>query len=231
MIYYAGGWWTYIVIVLPFAILAMIAQIKVKSTFSKYSKVLNSRGITGADAAHMVLRANNVSDLNVNQVSGELTDNYNPRTNEINLSQPVYGSTSVASLGVACHEAGHAVQYAVGYSPVKFRMAIIPFCNITSQLALPLILIGILIDISTLAWVGVAFYAVATVFQLVTLPVEFDASKRAMKCIEQSGFTQEDIKGARSVLSAAAMTYVAALFVSLASLLRLIIMVSGNRRN
>lgn len=227
---------TYVYIVLPFVILAMIAGARVKSTFNKYSKQRSRANITGEEAARRVLAANGVYNVNIERVSGKLTDHYDPKANVIRLSQPVYDSTSTAAIGVACHEAGHAVQYAEGYGPIKLRAAIIPVTNIGSQLAVPLIIIGfILMSFSevyvSVAYAGIICFALSTVFQIVTLPVEFNASNRAVACIEKSGMLAEDEQvGAKRVLRAAAMTYVAALAVSLAQLFQLLLMVNGRRR-
>lgn len=222
----------YIILVLPAVILAMIAQIGVKSTFSKYSKIAPMRGITGEDAARAVLRANGVTGVNFEYVAGDLTDHYDPKTNTIRLSGAVGGASSIAAIGVAAHEAGHAVQYAEGYAPIKFRMAIIPITNIGSMLAFPLILIGLLIEMTSLAYLGIAFFGLSTLFQLVTLPVELNASKRAVQAIRDEGLLDGDeLRGAKKTLTAAAMTYLAALFVSVMQLLRLVLMVGGRRRD
>lgn len=196
------------------------------------------RGITGAEAARRVLDANGLQHIRIEQIPGNLTDHYDPRSDVIRLSESVYGNTSVAAVGVACHEAGHAVQHAENYAPVKIRAAIIPVTNIGSRLAIPLIILGILLnslasapEFLVIAYIGVACYGLCTLFQLVTLPTEFDASRRALRCIESYGILgSEEIGGARRVLTAAAMTYVAALAVSLMQLLRLFLMVSGNSR-
>jgi len=222
----------YIILVMPAVLLAMIAQIGVKSTFSKYSKVAPQRRISGEDAARAVLRANGVEGVRFEYIGGELTDHYDPKTNTIRLSGNVGSTSSIAAIGVAAHEAGHAVQHAKGYAPIKLRMAIIPITNIGSMLAVPLILIGLLVEMTGLAYLGVAFFGLSTVFQLVTLPVELNASKRAMQAIRGEGLLDDDeAVGARKTLTAAAMTYVAALFVSLMQLLRLVIMVGGRRRD
>lgn len=231
--YYYGFDWTYFVLVLPCIILSLLASANVNGTFKKYSRQFSSRGLTGAEAAARVLAANGVRGVRIEQIAGNLTDHYDPGTNVIRLSQDVYGSTSTAAIGVACHEAGHAVQYAENYAPIKFRAAIIPVTNFGSKLAMPLILIGILL--SSLGqmslmfiYVGIACFGLSLVFQVVTLPVEFNASRRALAAIEQGGLlTDEERKGARKTLRAAAMTYVAATAVSLAQLLRLLIMFSG----
>lgn len=228
--------WTYVVIVLPFVLLSLIASTSVNSTFKKYSKQYSRRGITGAQAADLVLRSNGVTGVRIEQVSGNLTDHYNPKTNVIRLSESVYSSTSTAAIGVACHEAGHAVQYAQSYGPIKLRAAIIPITNIGSRLAMPLILVGLLLAASEqisfgFVYLGIGCFALSLVFQLVTLPVEFNASRRAMQAIEYGELlTPEEQKGARKTLTAAAMTYLAAAAVSLAQLLRLILLFGGRRR-
>ena len=195
------------------------------------------RRITGAQAAQRVLAANGVSGVKIERVAGNLTDHYDPRTNVIRLSQDVHDSTSTAAIGVACHEAGHAVQYAQHYAPIKLRAAIIPVTNIGSRLAMPLILLGLLFNFFgsysyTLVYLGIACFGLSLVFQLVTLPVEFNASRRAMEAIESADIlTDEEQKGARKTLTAAAMTYVAAAAVALMQLLRLIMLFGGRRRN
>ena len=228
--------WTYVVLVLPCVIFAMWASSSVNSTFNKYSKQYSSRGITGAQAAERVLRANGVIGVRIEQVAGNLTDHYDPKTNVIRLSDNVYASTSTAAIGVACHEAGHAVQYAQNYGPIKLRAAIILVTNIGSKLAMPLILIGLLLSFLGMVsfvfvYLGIACFGLSLVFQLVTLPVEYNASRRAMQTIESSEIlTAEEQKGAKKTLSAAALTYVAATAVSLAQLLRLLLIFGGNRR-
>ena len=235
--YFYGFDWTYLYIVLPCFILAIIASSRVNSTFKRYSKQMSSRRITGSDAAEQVLHANGVADVRIERVSGNLTDHYDPKANVIRLSDAVYNSTSTAAIGVACHEAGHAVQYAREYFPIKVRAAIIPATNIGSKLAMPLILLGILFASVgnysyTLVYLGIAMFALSLVFQLVTLPVEFNASRRAMEAIKSTQLlTEEEQKGARKTLTAAAMTYVAAVAVSAAQLLRLILLFGGRRRN
>jgi Zn-dependent membrane protease YugP len=236
--FYYGFDWTYMVLVLPCIILSLWASSRVNSTFKKYSQQHSIRRITGAQAAQRVLSANGVSGVRIERVSGNLTDHYDPKTNVIRLSDSVHDSTSTAAIGVACHEAGHAVQYAQSYAPIKLRAAIIPVTNFGSRLAMPLILIGILLsafgELSTsLVYLGIACFGLSLVFQLITLPVEFNASRRAMEAIESGNLlTEEEQRGARKTLSAAAMTYVAATAVALAQLLRLIaIFGRGRRRN
>ena len=228
--------WTYIYLVLPCIILAMLASAGVNNTFNKYSKQISRRRLTGAQAAQRVLDANGVRGVRIEHVSGNLTDHYDPKSNVIRLSDNVYNNPSTAAIGVACHEAGHAVQYAKNYVPIKLRAAIIPITNIGSKLAMPLILMGILFgflgELSyTFVYLGIACFGLSFVFQLVTLPVEFNASRRAIRAIDQQELlTDEEIKGARKTLSAAAMTYVAATAVALAQLLRLIL-IFGRRRD
>ena len=226
---------TYIVIVLPCVLLSLWASARVNNTFKRYSSQLSQRNICGADAAHRVLAANGVQGVRIERVSGNLTDHYDPKANVIRLSDSVYGSTSTAAIGVACHEAGHAVQYAHSYGPIKLRAAIIPVTNIGSKIAMPLILLGILLSFAgnlsyTFVYLGIACFSLSLVFQLITLPVEFNASQRALQAIEQNNIlTQEELKGARKTLSAAAMTYVAATAVALAQILRLLIIFGRGR--
>ena len=233
MPYYYGFDWTYLVLVLPFIILSMWASSNVNSTFKKYSRQYSCRGLTGAEAAQRVLMANGVRGVRIDRVSGNLTDHYDPKTNVIRLSDSVFDSTSTAAIGVACHEAGHAVQYAVHYAPMKIRAMIIRITNIGSSLAMPLILLGILFAaFEPLITVGILCFSLAVIFQLVTLPVEFNASRRAMMAIENAGIlTDDEQKGARKTLTAAAMTYVAATIVAAAQLLRLILLFGRRRRN
>lgn len=236
--YYGYGFdWTYLVLVLPCILLSLWASANVKSTFNRYSNQYNSRGLTGAQAAQRVLNANGVTGVRIERVSGSLTDHYDPRDNVIRLSDGVYGSTSTAAIGVACHEAGHACQYAYNYAPIKLRAAVIPVTNIGSKLAMPLILAGVLFSFlgnfsDTLVFTGIACFGLSVLFQFITLPVEFDASHRALVTIEQAGIlTDEERKGARKTLQAAALTYVAATAVALAQLLRLLLIFGNRRRN
>ena len=227
--YYDPYYWMLLV---PAMLIALLAQINVSSTFNRYSRVVSRRGLTGAQAAEAVLRAHGVYDVRIERVSGRLSDHYDPRSNVIRLSDAVYGSTSVASLGVAAHEAGHAVQYAQGYGPIKLRTAIIPICNIGSQLSIILIVLGLVLYFPALFGVGVILFAVAVLGQIVTLPVEFNASSRAMASLRDTGLLDEqELRGARKVLTAAAMTYVAALLVSIAQLLRFLLAFAGRRRD
>ncbi len=232
--YYYGFDLTYLILVLPCILLALWASANVNSTFRRYSKVISARGITGAEAARRVLQANGVSGVRVEQVSGNLTDHFDPKANVIRLSDSVFGAASVAAIGVACHEAGHAVQYAEDYAPIKLRSAIIPVTNIGSKLAMPLILLGLLFSSGesyTLVYLGIACFGLSLLFQLITLPVEFNASRRAMNAMESSNlFSGDELRGARKTLTAAAMTYVAATAVALAQLLRLLILFGGRGR-
>ena len=234
--YYYGFDWTYLYLVLPCVILSLWASHNVNTTFKKHSTQYSHRHLTGAEAAHRVLQANGVQGVRIERVSGNLTDHFDPKTNVIRLSDSVYGSTSTAAIGVACHEAGHAVQYAMDYSPIKLRAAIIPITNFGSRIAMPLILAGILFSSlgtmsDTLVYLGIAAFGLSLVFQLVTLPVEFNASRRAMETIESGGLlTSEEQEGARKTLKAAAMTYVAATAVALAQVARLLILFGGRRR-
>lgn len=230
--YYYGIDIYYIILVLPAFIFAMWAQAKVNSTFNRYSKMAASRGMTGAMAAEMVLRANGVFGVGIEHIRGSLTDHYDPRTNVIRLSDTVHSATSVAAIGVAAHEAGHAVQYAEGYGLIKIRQMIIPVTQIGSSLSMPMILLGLLFNSNSLINIGILFFGLATLFQLVTLPVEFNASKRAMMALEQGNMLyDEELTGARKTLTAAALTYVAALAVSLAQLLRLVAIFGGRDRD
>lgn len=222
----------YIVLVVPCLFLAFWAQGKVKSTFSRYEQVMNRRGLTGAQAAEAVLRQNGVTGVRIEWVAGKLNDHFDPRTNTIRLSNAVYSSTSVASIGVAAHEAGHAVQYAQGYFPIKLRAAIIPVTQIGSSAALPLLVLGLVLNSGMLLDIGILAFALSTVFQLITLPVEVNASNRALTAIEQGGLlTDEEYPMAKKTLTAAAMTYVAALAVSLAQLLRVLLIFGGRNRD
>ena len=219
-------------IVIPAIIFALIAQLMVKSSFNKYSKIKNEYGYTARDVARRILDDNGLYNVNIEYISGNLTDHYDPSSNVIRLSDTVYNSTSVAAIGVAAHEVGHAIQHAQGYSPIKIRQTIIPITRIGSSLAVPLVLVGMLF--SALEWlipVGIFLYTGVVFFQAVTLPVEFNASSRALKTLETNNILQPgEIKMSKKVLTAAAMTYVAAMFSSLMSLLRLILIANRGRR-
>ena len=222
---------SYLIYVLPALIFALIAQAMVKSTFAKYAKIPSDGRMTGRDAARLILDANGLYHVAVTEVAGELTDHFDPKANVIRLSQSVYGVSSAAAVGVAAHEAGHAVQYAEKYLPMKIRSAIIPATNIGSNLAVPLVLLGILFSIPAIAYLGVIFFGAAVVFQLVTLPVEFNASRRAINGLKASGRVSDTgLAAAKKVLTAAAMTYVAALATALGNMLRLMSLANRSRR-
>ena len=221
----------YIIFVIPAIIFSLIIQFKLKSTYAKFSKVGNARRITGAQAAHMVLNYYGISDVNIVPTNGIMTDHYDPTQKVIRLSDGVFNSSSIAAVGIACHEAGHAAQHAENYAPIRIRNSILPVCNIGSSLSIPLLIACIIFSFETLGWYGIGFFAFTAVFQFVTLPVEFNASNRAINVIESNGLLSfEEKMGAEKVLKAAAMTYVAALAVSLAQLLRLIFRFTGRRR-
>ena len=222
---------SYFIFMIPCLILSIYCSAKVNSTFNKYSKVANKRGITGAQAAQNVLSANGVTGVRIERVAGNLTDHFDPRTNVIRLSESVYNSSSVAAVGVAAHEAGHAVQHAQGYVPNKIRSAVVPVANIGSRLSWILIFIGLLLPVqySFVVTLGIVFFSFSVIFTLITLPVEFNASKRALATIQSTNLLYDDeYKGAKKTLSAAAMTYVAAAATSVAQLLRLLLL--ANRR-
>lgn len=226
--YYYGFDSLYLYLVVPAIIIAVILQVRVKSTFAKFSAF--HCHMSGADAALKVLAAIGVTGVRIERVSGSLTDHYDPRTNVIRLSDSVYDAYNISAVGVAAHEAGHAVQYAKGYTPIKLRAVILPVCNLGSQLSLPLLIIGLIFNFYFLVKLGVIFFCGALVFQLVTLPVEFNASRRAVETLRnESMVSAEEISAVKKVLSAAAMTYVAAVFVSLMQLIRLIA-ISNRRR-
>ncbi len=229
--YYYGFDLSYLVLVVPAILLGLWAQARVQSTYARYSQVRAVRGITADQVARRILDANGLRDVSIQRIAGSLTDHYDPRERVVRLSETVYGSPSIAAIGVAAHEVGHAVQHATGYAPLKLRTAIVSVTNIGSTLSMPLILIGILLNSSRLALVGVALFGLVAVFQLVTLPVEFNASSRALATLDGMDILgREELGGARQVLTAAALTYVAALIQSLAQLLRLLLLVGGNRR-
>lgn len=220
----------YLILVVPALLLAIWAQVQVKTTYRKYSRVPNSRGMTGAYAAQAVLNFYGITDVRIERISGNLTDHYDPRSKVIRLSDGVYNSSTVAAIGIACHEAGHAAQHAENYAPIKIRNAIIPVCNIGSTIGIPLALIGWIFSFSILIYVGLGLYAAVFIFQVATLPVEFNASRRAIKVIDETQLLRDDeIGGAKKVLAAAAMTYVASMMVSLANLLRLLLRFSNRR--
>lgn len=220
----------YVVLVLPAVILALAVQIRLRTTYSKYSAVRTAGGITAEEAARRILNANGLYDVAVERVSGDLTDHYDPRTNTVRLSEKVYGSCSVAAVGVAAHEVGHAIQHAKNYFPMKIRSAIIPMTNFGAGLSPILLILGFLLLYDPLIIAGIVLYSMTAVFQLVTLPVEFNASRRALGTLSEYGIISEGEKPqVRRVLGAAAMTYVASLLVSLMSVLRLILIFGGGR--
>ena len=233
MRFFYGFDWTYLVFIVPCIIITLICQIKVQSTFSKYSKIRNSRNITGAQAAEYVLRQNGVTGVRIEHVSGSMTDHFDPRTNVIRLSDTVYNSNSVAAVGVACHEAGHAVQHAVGYLPNKIRSIILPMAKIGSQLSWILILLGLVFTAKVgfvLLYIGIVLFSLSVLFTIATLPVEFNASKRALECIRESDLLYGDeYTGAKRTLQAAAMTYVASALTAIMQLLRLIVIARSRR--
>ena len=222
---------TYILIIIA-AIISLIAQWRVNSAFSKYSRVASMSGMTGAQAARMILQSNGINDVSVQRISGKLTDHYNPSTKVLNLSESVYGSTSVAAIGVAAHECGHAIQHARGYFPLSLRTALVPVANIGSQLSWVFIIVGAILSFNqTLITIGIIMFSAAVLFQLVTLPVEFNASARALEQLESNGILYRDeVSQTRKVLSAAALTYVAAAATAILQLLRLIILFGGRGR-
>ncbi len=222
----------YLLLVVPALLVALFAQMKVKSTFHKYSQYQTASGLTGEAVSRMILQANGLS-VPIESTGGELTDHYDPKADTIRLSQPVYGANSVSAVGVAAHETGHALQYAHHYAPIRFRMALVPVTNFSAALSPYMILFGLIAGLDILAYAGIALFSLSVLFQLVTLPVEFNASARAIQTLRASGsFTEDELAGVKKVLSAAAMTYVAALLVSLMQLLRLVLIVLGrsNRR-
>lgn len=221
----------YIILVVPVIIASLIIQSKLKSTYAKYSRINNAKNLTGAQAAQMVLNYYGIYNVRIEGVSGTLSDHYDPAKNVIRLSDGVFNSTSVAAVGVACHEAGHAAQHAQGYAPIKVRNAILPVCNIGSTLSMPLLIAGLIFSFEPLIWIGIGFFSFVAIFQLITLPVEFNASRRALSVIESNGLLSfEEKRGAAKVLKMAAMTYVAALATSVAQLLRLVLRYGGRRR-
>ena len=228
--YYYGFDYTWYLLVLPAFLLALWARFRVQSTYAKYSRVRSVRGRTAAEVARQILDDHGLGYVQVDRIGGKLTDNYDPRTNIVHLSQEVYGSSSIAAIGVAAHECGHAVQHAEEYGPLKLRSAIIPITNIGSSLSIPLFFIGLLFNFSILMNIGILLFGLVALFQLITLPVEFNASRRALSTIGERGLlTDDETRGAKKVLSAAALTYVAALASSLAQLLRLVLI--SRRRN
>ena len=231
MPYFFGIDITYIIFIIPALLFGIWAQISVQSAFSKYSRVPSARGYTGAEVAKLLLEQNGIYDVTIRHISGSLTDNFNPREKTLNLSDDVYNSTSVAAIGVAAHETGHAIQHAVGYRPIKWREAIIPVTQLGSWAYFPIILLGIVFSSQTLVNVGILLFATIALFQLVTLPVEFNASNRAIATLENNGILYgNEITGAKAVLRAAALTYVAAALQAVLQLLRLVLLANSRRR-
>lgn len=229
--YYWGFDWTYLLLVIGM-LLSLAASAKVKSTFAAYKRVRSASGLTGAMAAQKILYAAGITDVQITRVSGSLTDHYDPRNKTLALSDEVYGSTSLAAVGVAAHECGHAIQHDTGYAPLEFRSAIVPVANIGAQLSWPLFVAGLIFSIQPLLTLGIILFSLAVLFQLVTLPVEINASSRALNNLQSLGILgQNEIRGARKVLSAAALTYVAAFASSILQLLRLVILAGGRRRD
>ena len=221
----------YLILVVPAILISLFAQMKVTSTYKKYSQVLSQNAKTATEVTRMILDMNGLQNVRIESVSGSLSDHYDPRTNVIRLSDTVRNDVSVASIGVAAHEAGHAIQHAQGYTPIKLRNAILPVANIGSKLSIPLILLGIILSFEPLVTFGIAAFSLVLLFQIVTLPVEFNASRRALLTLSGNNILKgEELNGAKRVLSAAALTYVAAVLVSLAQLLRLLL-INRNRRN
>lgn len=233
---YTGFYWdpTYFLVIIG-AILCMIASARVKTTFNRYNQMRSMSGLTGAQAAEKMLRMSGITDVTVRHISGNLTDNYNPMNKTLNLSDAVYGSTSVAAIGVAAHECGHAIQHQQGYVPIKIRSAIVPVANIGSVMSWPLILLGLLFGSSTggfLITIGIWAFSLAVLFQIVTLPVEFNASDRALHFLNDTGMlAPEEMYGTKKVLKAAALTYVASAAAAILQLLRLILLFGGRDRD
>lgn len=219
------------VLVLIGALISMVASINVNSTYRRFSTVMSMRGVRAEEAAQRILHDAGIYDVRIERIRGELTDHYSPSEKVLRLSDAVYGSTSVAAIGVAAHECGHAIQHKVGYVPLSLRSLSVPVANIGSKLSWPLILIGLLISYTPLAQIGVILFLAVVLFQLITLPVEFNASHRALQVLKQdSMLSMDELSGARKVLTAAALTYVAALFSTILQLLRLVMIVNGGRR-
>lgn len=235
--YYYGGYGgygldgTYLLVIIG-AVLCLIASARVKSTYKKYEKIRSASGMTGAQAAELILRRNGVLGVTVQHVAGELTDHYDPARGVVNLSDATYNSTSVAAIGVAAHECGHVMQHETGYIPLRLRTALVPVANIGSNFGIWIVMIGLILGMnSTLAMIGVYLFSFGVLFQLVTLPVEFDASRRALVMLQDYGILgQTETEGSRKVLSAAALTYVASAAASVLQLLRLLMLVNGGRR-
>lgn len=226
--------YTYFIYMLPALIVTLIAQARVKSAFQKYSRIATVKNMTGAQAADAVARFGGAFGVQVQRISGNLTDNFDPRNNTISLSDDVYSASTIAAVGVAAHEAGHAIQNAKGYFPNKLRSALVPVTNLGSRLAVPLVIFGLILPVQYdfVVTAGIVLYSLAVLFQLVTLPVEFNASYRAIKVLDEAGILYPDeLEGAKTVLKAAAMTYLAASFASIMTLIRLLTIANGRRRD
>ncbi len=222
---------TYVLVIIAF-LLTLFASFGVKATFRRYDKIRSSRGITGSMAARRILDANGMQHIRIERVSGNLTDHYSPKENVIRLSDSTYNSDSVAAIGVAAHECGHAVQYKVGYAPIKIRNSIVPIVNIGSSLSMPLFIIGLIFQLTNLAYIGALLFGLVLVFQVITLPVEINASRRAMKTLDGMMLLEGDeLSGARKTLTAAAMTYVASAASTALQLLRLLLILNNRRRD
>ncbi len=232
MPYYYGFDSTYFLVLIG-VVLSLLASSKVKSTYAKYSKVTSQTGMTGAQAAHRILTMSGIYDVKIQHVSGELTDHYDPRNKTLNLSDSVYGNFSVAAIGVAAHECGHAIQHDRGYLPLKLRSSIVPVANIGAKISWPLILIGLLLGgNSWLIQLGILMFSLAVAFHLITLPVEYNASNRAVNLLEETGILyREELAKTKKVLNAAALTYVAAAATSILQLLRLVLLFGNRRRD
>ena len=231
MPYYYGFDWTYILVLIG-AVLSMIASSKVKTTYAKYGNVRSHRGMTAMEAARRILDNAGLSNVRIERVAGDLTDHYSPKELVLRLSDTTIHSDSIAAIGVAAHECGHAIQHAKSYAPLKIRNTIVPVVNLGSKLSWPMIMLGLILGFAGLLDLGILLFSFSLIFQVITLPVEFNASSRALQILDQSGMLYEDeLRGAKKVLSAAAMTYVAAAISTLLSLLRLIILFGGRRRN
>ena len=230
--YYYGFDWTYILVLIG-AVLSLLASAKVNSTFNKYKRIRSATGMTGAEAAERILHQNGIYDVGIEHVSGNLTDHYDPRAKMLRLSDSTYSSTSVAAIGVAAHECGHALQHKEEYGPLKLRTAIVPAANIGSRLGIPIIILGVILGSNPLLIdIGIWVFSLAVLFQIVTLPVEFNASSRALEMVEQYGILgSEEVVHTKKVLSAAAMTYVAAAAASILQLLRLILLFGRRNRD
>ena len=214
----------YLMLVVPAIIFSLIAQMMVQSRFKKYSEIFSAKGLTGEDTANLILMKNGISDVSVGRINGNLTDNFNPKTKVISLSQPVYGSSSIAAIGVAAHETGHAIQHNTGYSAIKLRNAVLPVAQFGSSAAVPLAILGFFLGLPMLVNAGIILFSAVVPFQVITLPVEFNASRRAATLLKETGvLSEQELEGAKKVLAAAALTYVAAMLTSLMSLLRLIL--------